>query len=94
VRLDVLLTSVPAPVARGLDRLSDLVGLAVSTIFVVYGGRAIASSALQGSMVIKSIVFPEWWLYAPVPLCFALLAVEFTRRILYGGVLEGSGPHA
>jgi TRAP-type C4-dicarboxylate transport system permease small subunit len=45
-------------------------------------------------MVIKSIVFPEWWLYAPVPLCFALLAVEFTRRILYGGVLEGSGPHA
>ena len=32
-------------------------------------------------MVFKSVVFPEWWLYAPVPLCFGLLAVEFVRRL-------------
>ena len=94
VRLDVLLTAVPMAVARALDRLSDLVGLAVSAVFVVYGARAIASSAQQGSMVIKAIVFPEWWLYAPVPVCFAVLAVEFVRRLLHGGTLEGSGPHA
>jgi TRAP-type C4-dicarboxylate transport system permease small subunit len=70
------------------------VGLAVSAVFVIYGARAIASSAQQGSMVIKAVVFPEWWLYAPVPLCFAVLAVEFVRRLLHGGPLEGSGPHA
>ena len=40
-------------------------------VFVVYGARAVASSAQQGSLVIKSVVFPEWWLYAPVPVCFA-----------------------
>jgi hypothetical protein len=32
-------------------------------------------------MVLKSVVFPEWWLYAPVPLCFGLLSVEFLRRL-------------
>src|SRR4029453_16980237 len=77
-----------------VDVLPPLVGLAVSAVFVVYGARAIASSAQQGSMVIKAIVFPEWWLYAPVPVCFAVLAVEFVRRLVHGGTPEGSGPHA
>ena len=80
VRLDVLFTALPPGVARALDRFSDLVGLAVSAVFVVYGARAVASSAQQGSLVIKSLVFPEWWLFAPVPPCFALLTIEFVRR--------------
>jgi TRAP-type C4-dicarboxylate transport system permease small subunit len=94
VRLDVLLTSLPVGLARALGRLGDLLGLAVCAVFVVYGARAIASSAQQGSLVIKSVVFPEWWLYAPVPVCFGLLAIEFVRRILGQGALAGSGPHA
>jgi TRAP-type C4-dicarboxylate transport system permease small subunit len=94
VRLDVLLTSLPVGLARALGRLGDLLGLAVCAVFVVYGARAIASSAQQGSLVIKSVVFPEWWLYAPVPACFALLGIEFVRRLLGQGVLAASGPHA
>jgi TRAP-type C4-dicarboxylate transport system permease small subunit len=94
VRLDILLNAVPGRLGRGLDRAADLVGLAVCAVFVVYGARAIASSAQQGSLVIKSIVFPEWWLYAPVPACFALLAIEFVRRLAGLGALAGSGPHA
>ena len=94
VRLDVFLTAMPLPAARALDRFSDVVGLGVSVIFVIYGGRAVVSSAERGSLVIKSVVFPEWWLYAPVPVCFALLAFEFVRRFVRGGALEGGGPHA
>jgi TRAP-type C4-dicarboxylate transport system permease small subunit len=40
------------------------------------------------------VVFPEWWLYAPVPVSFAFLAVEFLRRILAREPLTGAGPHA
>ena len=94
VRLDILLTILPPRLGRTLDRFADLAGLAVCAVFVVYGTRAIASSAQQGSLVIKSIVFPEWWLYAPVPACFALLAIEFVRRLAGRGALAGSGPHA
>lgn len=93
VRLDVLLASLSPPLGRLLARGGDLLGLAVCAVFVLYGARAIASSAQQGSLVIKSVVFPEWWLYAPVPFCFALLAVEFVRRLL-GGAPAGRGPHA
>jgi len=81
VRVDAVLTVVPARAARTLGRIGDLLGLAVSLVFVVYGVRAALASARQGSLVIKAVVFPEWWLYAPVPVCFALLAIEFVRRL-------------
>ncbi len=82
VRVDVLLTTLPRRVTRALDRAADAAGFLVSAVFVVYGMRAITSSVQQGSLVIKSIVFPEWWLFAPVPVSFAFLAVEFLRRLL------------
>jgi TRAP-type C4-dicarboxylate transport system permease small subunit len=91
VRLDVVITLLPAAWARALDRLASLAGLGVCLVFVVYGARTVASSAQQGSMVIKAIVFPEWWLYVPVPVCFALLAVEFVRR-LAGRAAPGGPP--
>jgi TRAP-type C4-dicarboxylate transport system permease small subunit len=28
-------------------------------------------------------VFPEWWLFAPLPFGGALLVIEFVRRILH-----------
>jgi TRAP-type C4-dicarboxylate transport system permease small subunit len=95
VRLDALLTALPGGLARALDRAADAIGLAVCAVFVVYGGKAIASSAQQGSLVIKSVVFPEWWLYAPVPVSFALLAIEFVRRLAgHGAARAVSAPHA
>jgi TRAP-type C4-dicarboxylate transport system permease small subunit len=76
VRLDVLLARLP-----WLKLVGNLVGLSVCVVLVVYGVRTILNSAAQNSMVLKSVVFPEWWLYAPVPLCFGLLSIEFLRRL-------------
>jgi TRAP-type transport system small permease protein len=81
VRLDMVITALPAVGGRALGRVADGVGLVISLVFVVYGVKAILSSLHQGSMVIKILVFPEWWMYTPVPPCFALLAVEFVRRM-------------
>jgi TRAP-type C4-dicarboxylate transport system permease small subunit len=78
VRLDVLLSGRP-----WLNHAATAVGLAVSAVLVVYGVRTIFNSAQQGAMVFKSVVFPEWWLYTPVPLCFGLLTIEFVRRFAH-----------
>ncbi len=78
VRLDILLQG-----RRWLDHAANAAGLAVSAVLVVYGVRTILNSAQQGAIVFKSVVFPEWWLYTPVPLCFGLLAVEFVRRFAH-----------
>lgn len=95
VRLDVLLHSLPRRAARALDRVTNVFGLTICALLVLYGFRTIANSAQQGAMVVKSFVFPEWWLYAPVPLCFALLAIEFVLRLGSGAPPpSGGGPRA
>ena len=88
----MLVTLLPRRVARALELAADAAGVAVCAVFVVYGIKAITSSAQQGSLVIKSIVFPEWWLFAPVPLSFGVLAVEFLRRLWAREPLAGAGP--
>jgi TRAP-type C4-dicarboxylate transport system permease small subunit len=92
VRIDMLLTALPGGVARQIDRVADLIGLGVCAVFVWYGLKVIADSAELGSLVIKTLVFPEWWLFVPVPLCFGLLGIEFIRRMTLGAVLASKGP--
>jgi TRAP-type C4-dicarboxylate transport system permease small subunit len=82
VRLDVVLHVARGGLGKALELASNVIGITVCAVLVVYGARTIANSAQQGAMVLKSVVFPEWWLYAPVPVCFLLLALEFGRRIV------------
>lgn len=82
VRLDIVLRALPPRGSRALEMAANLSGLAISAVFVVYGIAACVDSARQKAMVLKSVVFPEWWLYAPFAACFALLAIEFLRRIV------------
>lgn len=81
VRLDVLLSSLPRRISLGLERAADVAGIVICAVFVWYGMRLIADSMHLGSMVVKTLTVPEWWQYALVPVCFALLAVEFARRL-------------
>jgi TRAP-type C4-dicarboxylate transport system permease small subunit len=45
-----------------------------------YGTKMTIDSALLGSITIKNLVFAEWWLLWPLPVCFALIAAEFAFR--------------
>lgn len=82
VRLDFLVKALPAPLARALERSADAAGILICAVFVWYGVRLILDSARIGSMVVKTLAFPEWWQYALVPVCFFLLGIEFLRRML------------
>jgi TRAP-type C4-dicarboxylate transport system permease small subunit len=80
VRIDMLLVIVPPRVAWVCEAAADLLGLAASLILVWYGAIMTMQSARLGSITIKNLVFPEWWLLWPLPACFALLALEFVFR--------------
>lgn len=82
IRLD-LLTMVLSPAAlKRADRLAAVVGAIVSGIFAWYAVRLLLDSKASGSLVFKSLVFPEWWIFVPVPVGFGLLALECARRAL------------
>ena len=80
VRLDIALALVPPRIAWLMEALADLLGFAVSVVMVRYGAAMTVDSARLGAITIKNLVFPEWWLLAPLPITFALLAIEFVFR--------------
>jgi TRAP-type C4-dicarboxylate transport system permease small subunit len=53
----------------------------VCITLVWYSIRVFADSRQIGALVMKSLVFPEWWLFVPLPICFALMAIECARRV-------------
>jgi len=87
IRVDVLLRAIPARVAWGCEWAADLLALACCVAIAWYGFKAVLSSHAIGGMVVKVISVPEWWLLAPLPATFALLAIEVLFRMhrLYQG---------
>jgi len=80
VRLDIILALVPARIAWLMEAAADVLGLAVSLVLVRYGLFMTIDSWRLGAITIKNLFFPEWWLLAPLPITFALLAIEFVFR--------------
>ena len=85
VRLDLLGAVLSTSSQRRVDRVASLLGLVISLVMVWYAVRMLLDSRQAGSLVMKALVFPEWWLYVPVPIGFALLALECGRRVLRQG---------
>ena len=80
VRIDLALVLVPPRLAWMMEAAADVIGLAASLVLIWYGSVMTAQSVRLGSLTIKNLVFPEWWLLWPLPICFALLALEFAMR--------------
>jgi TRAP-type transport system small permease protein len=87
VRLDIVLTLVPPRVAWLMEALSDVLGFAVCITLICYGLGMTLDSARLGAITIKNLVFAEWWLLAPLPAAFVLLAIEFVFR--FGRLITG-----
>jgi TRAP-type C4-dicarboxylate transport system permease small subunit len=80
VRLDLLLVALPKRGAWLLEAVGDAFGFIVCLIMIRYGAMMTYDAWRIGSITIKNLVFPEWWLLAPLPITFVLLAVEFIFR--------------
>jgi TRAP-type C4-dicarboxylate transport system permease small subunit len=90
IRVDVVLRAVPARLGWYFEWIADTLGLACCLAIAYYGARAARASLHAGSISIKTLVTPEWWLLTPLPIAFLLLAIEmgFRMRRLH------LGPHA
>ena len=64
-----------------LEWFGDLLGLACSLYFVWYGCKVLAASYHARAISIKTLITPEWWMLAPLPIAFLLLAIEFIFRM-------------
>jgi TRAP-type C4-dicarboxylate transport system permease small subunit len=81
IRVDIVLRAIPKRLAWYCEWIADLLGLACCLVMVTYGTRMAWASYKSGAMTIKTLVTPEWWLLAPLPVTFALLAAEMLFRM-------------
>jgi TRAP-type C4-dicarboxylate transport system permease small subunit len=86
IRVDIVLRAIPERLAWYCEWLCDAAALVCCAVMVFYGAHMALASKSSGSLSIKTLVTPEWWLLAPLPVAFALLGVEvmFRMRRLYG----------
>jgi TRAP-type C4-dicarboxylate transport system permease small subunit len=81
IRVDIVLRALPRRAAYLCEWLADILGLVSCLWLVVYGTTAAWQSEQSAALSIKTLVMPEWWFMAPLPICFALLAIEFVFRM-------------
>lgn len=81
IRVDILLQAIPPRLAWALEWCGDLLALVCCLALCRYGIQATVASYTSGSLSIKTLVTPEWWSLAPLPITFALLAIEMVFRM-------------
>ena len=81
IRVDVLLRVIPRRFAWYCECLVDLIALVCCGVIADYGFKAVLSSHAIGGTVVKVLSVPEWWLLAPLPAAFTLLAIEVLFRM-------------
>ena len=81
IRVDIVLRALPTRIAWVLEWVGDIVGLLCCCYFVWYGTLNAVASYSAGSIVIKTLITPEWWTLAPLPVGFVLLGIEFIFRM-------------
>jgi TRAP-type C4-dicarboxylate transport system permease small subunit len=59
----------------------DALAMACCAIITWYGVRAALGSWQAGSLSIKTLVTPEWWLLSVLPVAFLALTLEMVFRM-------------
>jgi len=81
IRVDIVLRAVPKLVGWTFEWIVDLLGLVCCAAIAYYSARAALGSYLAGSVSIKTLITPEWWLLSALPLAFLALTIEMLFRM-------------
>ena len=81
IRVDIILRAVPNRVGWSFEWVVDVLGLASCLFITYYGARAAIASFKAGSVSIRTLVTPEWWLLSVLPVAFLALSIEMLFRM-------------
>ena len=81
--IDVVRTQVSEDMRRVLERIVYVIAIVACVIFTYYGADLTIATYGRGELDIRSFDMPRWLLYAPMPVGFLFMGIEFTR-LLFG----------
>lgn len=81
IRIDIILRMFPDRLGWLVEWVADFLVLVSCAFMVWYGYLVTAKSYWADAVMVKTLITPEWWILAPLPAIFLLLAVEVGFRI-------------
>ena len=82
IRVDIVLQAIPPSLAWVFEWIGDVIGFVCCVVIAYYGTQAAWASYQSGAVNIKTLVTPEWWALAPLPVVFILLSIEMIFRMI------------
>jgi TRAP-type C4-dicarboxylate transport system permease small subunit len=81
IRVDIVLRAVPPRLGWLFEWAVDLLAFGCCAVIAWYSARAALASFTAGSLSIKTLITPEWWLLTALPVAFLALTVEMLFRM-------------
>lgn len=81
IRVDIVVMRAKPFTAWVMEVTCDLIGLALSLLMSWYSVEMVLKSWRGETLVVKNLIFAEWYILWPLPVMFVLLAVEFVFRL-------------
>lgn len=96
VFIDAVVTRLPDFARRAAEKVTYCLAIAASLIFAYIAFGLLVEAIQSGDLEERGVEVPLWLLYWPVPLGFALVAVEFARYLfgadsMYTGRTQAGG---
>ncbi|MEM6761392.1 MAG: TRAP transporter small permease subunit [Pseudomonadota bacterium] len=82
VSIEMLAAALPPKAAAAVSRVVGLIGAAVCLVLLVYAVRVLGASFDAGTMVFRTMIFPQWYLFVVPPPVFLLLSITFLKQAL------------
>jgi TRAP-type C4-dicarboxylate transport system permease small subunit len=82
IAIDLVVERLPAAARAVVRRLADLLGATVCVVLFYFACRVAWRSYESGTLVHKSFVFPEWWVYAGMPPVLLILLAVYLRWLM------------
>ncbi len=85
VRVDIVISSLPARAAAWLERLVDLFGAVICALMAYFGTKGTMSAYLLGTLPDKDLRISNWIVLSVFSISFVLLTIEFLLRYWRAG---------
>jgi len=82
IAIELLVERLPAAAQRLVRRIADLLGATVCVVLFYFACRVAWRSYESATLVHKSFIFPEWWVYAGMPPVMLMLLGIYLRWLL------------
>lgn len=90
VHIELVTAALPASVRRLVSRSVALLCVLVSLILAWKGAELLQTNIARNDYDVRAYYFPRWILTISFPICFGMMAIEFSRFV-FGEELMHSG---